>query len=61
MPYIRIIKDLPNLFLNKGDEVHVTAIYDTGGTVYTHANGQTRYIFSDEFEVLPNKEIEYHI
>jgi hypothetical protein len=61
MPYIRIIKDLPNLFLRKDDEVYVPTIYDTGGTVYTNSYKQTRYIFSDEFEVLPNKPIEYHI
>lgn len=56
MPYIRIIKDLPNLFLNKGDEVQVSTIYDTGGTCVPTPDGDTRYVFSDEFEVLPNKE-----
>jgi hypothetical protein len=61
MPYIRITKDLPGMFLKAGDEVKVKEIYALGGTYYERDDLESRFIFDDEFELIPNKEIEYYI
>lgn len=49
------------MFLKAGDEVKVKEIYALGGTYYERDDLESRFIFDDEFELIPNKEIEYYI